>query len=294
MNVVLRRSSLGDVVLAGALTAALDDVVFVTAPAWVALAARLKGVREVVPWRDAAQVRDALASRPPGPVYDLQGSLASARLCHTLGRPWHRARKHTVRRLLRLARIPVSPRPAVASSYAAAAGVGPAPLPWIDLPRAPRDALALVPGAAWRAKRPRPETLIEVGRRWAGPVVVLGGPADRPACEAVAAQVPGAVSVVESGFEGALSWLGRARVVVGGDTGLVHLGVAAGARAVVLFGPTSPSDGFFGAGGAQVIGGRTACSPCTRHGRDRCPRGGAPCVDHAAERVWDEVIACAG
>ncbi len=37
------------------------------------------------------------------------------------------------------------------------------------------------------------------------------------------------------------SWLARARIYIGNDSGITHLAAAAGAPVVALFGPTDPS-----------------------------------------------------
>ena len=50
MVTLLRRSALGDVVLLGAVTAALGDARVVTSPRYVPLVRRLIGVREAVAW----------------------------------------------------------------------------------------------------------------------------------------------------------------------------------------------------------------------------------------------------
>ena len=57
MNVLVRRSSLGDVVLLGAVTKALGDVTVVTAPEWAPVASRLIGVTRVVSWPKEADPR---------------------------------------------------------------------------------------------------------------------------------------------------------------------------------------------------------------------------------------------
>ncbi len=65
-DVILRRSSLGDVVLLGSATAALPEpAIVVTDRRWLSLVARFRGVREVVPWPERE------ADLPPGRRVDL-------------------------------------------------------------------------------------------------------------------------------------------------------------------------------------------------------------------------------
>lgn len=285
-TVLVRRSSLGDVVLLGAITAAVPGpTTVVTHPRWVEVAERLRGVHAVVPWGDES-IASVAARLPSGTLVDLQGSVATRRLARAHRGPSRRLRKHSLRRRLRLVRAGAG-RPAVTSLYAAAAGVAPESAPWLDLPAAPRDTLALVPGAAWATKRWDPRRLGAVGASWDGPVVVLGGPDDAALVDVVVEHVPAARRVCEVGFERTLEVLPRVAVAVGGDTGLVHLAAAAGARVVVLMGPTHTDDGFQAHPGVR-IGRPLACRPCALHGRHRCPLGHHRCLGDVGV---DEVIA---
>ncbi len=279
MKVLLRRGALGDVVLLGAVTSRIGPCVVVTDPRWVPLAGRLRGVVSALPWPEI----------PAGEVFDLQGSLGSRWLAPTAAR----IDKRSIRRRLRLLWSGFPARPPVPALYGEACGVLPAPPPWFDLPLLPRDALALIPGAAFGAKRWRPERFAAVGRAWEGPVVVLGGPGEERLVDQVAAGVPGAEPIVEVGFARTLEVLARTRVAVAGDTGLMHLAGAAGAAVVALFGPTHPSDGFFVYPGGFVQR-ELWCRPCTLHRRERCPLGHHRCMDLTPEAVNAVIRACAG
>jgi len=278
-TVLLRRSALGDVVLLGSVTSAIDGpVTVVTAPAWMEVAARLKGVDAVRPWPE----------RPRGRVVDLQGSLRSLRLAPFASR----IRKRSLRRRLRLW-SPVGGRPPVPELYAEACGVRPVPPPWIDVPEGTRDTLALVPGAAWPLKRAPVSLLGAIGREWSGPVVVLGGPEEQAEVEAVCSEVPGAVGLAERGFAETIEVLGRAAVTVCGDTGLMHLAGACGGAVVALFGPTHPDDGFFVYPGA-VVQRELDCRPCALHRIRTCRRGDHGCMALEVESVREAVARCAG
>lgn len=277
MNLV-RRRALGDVVLLGAVTAALGGVTVVTEPRYTAVAERLRGVVRAVP----------LGTPVEGPTVDLQRDLETLRAF-----PWaRRVRKHSVQRRLRLAGVKTT-RPDVATSYARACGVAPVAPPWIDVGSSKRDVLALIPGASVRLKRARADLLVEIGRRWRGKVIVVGGPGDAVAVHAVAEGVPGADELVEHGFARTLDALGSCRVAVGGDTGLLHLAIATGARGVVVLGPTHEDDGFWPYAAARV-GLELPCRPCALHRVDRCWLGHERCLGVDVETVWSEVERCAG
>ena len=283
-TVVVRRRALGDVVLVGAITARLPPpVTLVTDPAYAEIGARLAGVSAVVPY---GQRIGAAAT-----VVDLQGSPRS-RIAFPRA---SRIRKHPIARRIRCTRRGWRGwghgRPPVVVLYARAAGVAPAPPPWIALPEAPRDALVLVPGASTALKAPRTEILVAVGDRWPGPVVVVGGPSDREAVGAVGAQLPHSEVVVERGFTRTLDHLARARVVVGGDTGLLHLAAAAAIPTVVLAGPTHPDDGFLRWPTGRVVQLPLSCRPCTLHRGTTCWRGDRACMDPPLDDLWRAVEA---
>ena len=71
--------------------------------------------------------------------------------------------------------------------------------------------------------------------------IVNHGPGERDLANAVLAASAKAKPVVEGGSLAKLmAQLKRAALVIGGDTGPLHLGVALGTRAVGLYGPTDP------------------------------------------------------
>ena len=92
-TLVIRCSSLGDVVLAGAVTGALAPVLFLTRAAWAPVAARLPGVERVL----------VLGQDPIPPVervVDLQGDLRGRWLSRGHGVPVSHVRRADLRRRL--------------------------------------------------------------------------------------------------------------------------------------------------------------------------------------------------
>lgn len=113
------------------------------------------------------------------------------------------------------------------------------------------------------------ERWAELSRRLAAEsglaVLMLGGSADQARAEAITATAPRLINLVghtSLGHCGAI--IRSARLLVGVDTGLTHLGIAMRTPTVALFGSTRPylETGF---AGAKVLYEPLPCSPCRRH-----------------------------
>ncbi|MBM4392211.1 MAG: glycosyltransferase family 9 protein [Deltaproteobacteria bacterium] len=259
---MIRFSSLGDIVLAGAVTGQLGEVSFRTLPRYADLARRLPGVARVLGPDDAPV---------GGRVIDLHNNLRSRQY-----RADMRVARQDWRRRARVW-FKGPPADAVVTRYARAAGVVPGPPPW--LPPVGRGArLVLAPGAAHATKRW--PYWRELARLWDGPVTAIGGPGE----EAIVAELGG---VAEAGFERTLEAMQGGAVLVAGDTGLLHLGAAVGLPVVGIFGPTTSTDGFFHyTTGAVAVELPLSCRPCSRFGGTSCPVGDHACLRGlSAERV---------
>src|SRR3546814_10861455 len=75
-----------------------------------------------------------------------------------------------------------------------------------------------------------------------GPCVMFGGPGDRVAAARIAAatQAPLINLAGETRLAELPAWLAAAKLVIGVDTGLTHIGIAVGTPTVALFGSTCP------------------------------------------------------
>lgn len=271
-TLVIRFSSLGDVVLAGAVTGALGEVWFWTKAAWHDVAARLPGVTRVIAL-EGGVIPDRVDR-----IVDLQASPRSRWLAARVRGPVQRVRRHDLRRRSRVWFKLGAPPPRVVDRYARAAGVQIAPHPWLDL-GPPGEAIALIPGAAWGTKRWPMRHWVSLAHHLEGPLNLLGGVADRPLLDELSAAIgPRATVVAERGFDRTFDALADTRLAIGGDTGLLHLAAAAGRPVVGLFGPTRSDDGFWCHPGAALER-DLPCRPCSRHGSDRCPIGDQLCLE---------------
>jgi len=276
-TLVVRFSSLGDVLLCGAVTGALDPVVFVTSERYAQVAQRLPGVRRVVGLRPGEGV-GSLARRLPahGLRVDLHRSLRSGLLGLRLGGRWLALDPQRLRRQLRVA-FKRAPASGLVGRFAHAAEVSVAPLPWIKV-QGPRDALLVVPGALHATKRWPVEHYLGALQQLPGPIIILGGPGEERLCARLADGLgPRAEAICERGFEGVFRVLGRGRACLGGDSGLVQLCAAAGMPVVTIFGPTCSQDGYWD-DRCFPVELALPCRPCARFGRPRCPIGDHRCM----------------
>jgi heptosyltransferase-2 len=169
---------------------------------------------------------------------------------------------------------------------AATSGVG-GGAPWV----------AINPGAAYgTAKRWLPERFAAVGdalARRGARVAIVGGAAERPVGEAIAAQMTAPVRMLcgETTLPELAGVLSRAALLVTNDSGPMHLAAALGRRVLAVFGPTDARE--TGPVGAphRVVRESVHCAPCRLR---ECP------IDHRCmrrvtiDRVLGEVDALLG
>ncbi len=153
--------------------------------------------------------------------------------------------------------------------------------------RNPRDDVA---EKRWPAERFGAvcKALVDAGLR----IVLLGGPGDRLESEELLTIAPVALDLA-----GRTTW-GQAAAVLegcaaflGNDSGLAHLATAVGAPAVVVFGPTSPSE-LYAPGSVKPVSADISCSPCyassvfggCRRDRPVCMEAVRP--EDAAAALW--------
>ena len=97
------------------------------------------------------------------------------------------------------------------------------------------NAVVLLPGAGKANKLWPVERFRELAARIGPKALVVWGPGERELAERVGARMAPATNLRE------LAWLlQKAEVVIGGDTGPLHLADALGAKVVGLYGPTDP------------------------------------------------------
>ena len=317
----VRFSSIGDVLLTTPLVRALHrrhpeaELYFVTKRAMTPLVVENPHLTRVIELAPNERIIDlARRLRPLGATHglDLHGSLRSAALRWLVPCQWSGySKRKFARTTLISTKINIYGRPVpVPERYFEAArelDVSPDGGPpefflapatrermshWLaerSLDRRPFAALA--PGAAHATKRWPPRhwrTLAAELEKLGYGLVALGGPGDR---EIAAELGPGVTNAAgEFSLQETGACLARARVLVSGDTGVMHMATGVGTRVVALFGPTVEPFGFFPyAKGAEVLERDLGCRPCSAMGSERCPLG----HHHCLEEIFPDQVAAA-
>ena len=159
-----------------------------------------------------------------------------------------------------------------------------------------RGLIALAPGAAHNTKRWPLEYWQELGRSLAAtgfPVVTVGGSDDRVAGQAVcdAIGLPSANAAGVFGLQGTGALLAQCRVLISGDTGVMHMATGVGTPVVALFGPTVRPFGFLPYTRKAVVLERDLdCRPCTAHGSAQCPLGHHRCLRQILPAEVEEIV----
>jgi len=139
----------------------------------------------------------------------------------------------------------------------------------VELPREPwadqwaaelvaeRKVCVLAPGAGWGAKRWPPPRFGEVAqalRALGFTCLVNASRKDDALASEVVAASHGAAEMTVCNIAGLIALLRRSSLLVGGDSGPLHLAAALGVPVVALFGPTDPArNGPWGPGAKAVL-----------------------------------------
>jgi len=257
-------------------------------------------------WAEFGGALGELRGRHYDWALDLQGALKSAIACRLSGarqvigfeRRWLREPAASVfysRRVSTNSVHVVEANLALATALGARGAVIRFPLPPGDpsaLPAAlPSGEIAVInPGAGWLAKQWPPTRYAELSDALEGeyalPVVINCGPGEAALADEVRARCRRAQPFIFSGsIPGLIALLRRTRLMVGPDTGPLHLAAALGTPTVALFGPTDPMrNGPYGNSSCVL---RPENAP-TSHSRSRPP-------DDVMDRIrTDEVLEAAG
>jgi len=149
--------------------------------------------------------------------------------------------------------------------------------------------IALAPFATRPTKEWLAKHYLELARlahaQWKTTMLIFGSKAERERGQALALDMQkNGLNAVSLAGELSLAelphLLSQCSVLVGGDTGLVHLAGACGIPTLAIFGPTTTRLGFAPLGdNSIVVGCELSCRPCSRHGGECCPLGTLECME---------------
>ncbi len=223
--------------------------------------------------------------------------LARAALIHTK-RNWYRDARPVPERYFDAARdLDVAPDGAPPDLFLSPEAVREAS-DWLERSGLGRERplIALAPGAAHATKRwPLEHWPALVSRMVGGgfDLVLVGGSDDSAVATALAANAGGRVvnGAGQFGLQGTGALLQRSRVLVSGDTGVMHMATAVETPVVALFGPTVQPFGYFPySPRAQVVELALPCRPCSSKGSSRCPLGHHRCLGDMKPEVVLEAV----
>ncbi len=323
----VRFSSIGDVLLTTPLLRAIrrrhpgGRITVLTKAAYAPLVGDNPHVDEVISFRPdqplpglAAPIRAAGYTH----LLDLHDNLRSRVLRALVPGPWHGYPKYRAARALLIHgkrdRYPVH-RPVAERYFAAARDLDVRPdgeppefflgetavreaAAWLETAGlgATRSLVAVAPGAAHATKRWPVEHWRVLVDRIVGAgmdVVVVGGATDADVADAVAAGrgSRSRTAAGQFGLQVTGAALRRAKALVSGDTGVMHMAASVGTPVIALFGPTVEAFGFFPyTTRAEILQVDLSCRPCSSQGGPTCPLGHHHCMLHLTpDSVYEAV-----
>lgn len=158
---------------------------------------------------------------------------------------------------------------------------------WVNMSVGPQAELKrrvfLAPGSVWATKRWTQEgyeTLAHLLIQRGFTVELVGSPAEKSLCDAIATKVSGVVNRAGKTTLGDLVDLfSQGGVLVCNDSGAMHAAAIAGLPTVAIFGPTVLAQGFRPWQNRAVVVQRPLeCRPCGKHGAKECPLGTHECM----------------
>jgi ADP-heptose:LPS heptosyltransferase len=253
----ITQSRIGDAVLSSGLVKALADEIedarftIVAGPLTAPLFARVPRLDRIIVMEKTRwgghwlELWGKVRLRRWGLVADMRGSAMAAAL-RPRRRAVHRPAARPTHKVLEAARLlkieDEPPAPFIFTGPEDEARAA-------EITRGEGPILAIAPAANWVGKTWPAERFARVARELLGPggpmaggrLMVVGGPADRRDAAPVLSAAPRERLIDLVGREDLLvikAALARARLFIGGDSGLMHLAAAAGAPTLGLFGPS--------------------------------------------------------
>lgn len=298
---VLRLSSLGDVVLASCVIDPLRSMGYspflLTFEPYGSIFEDDTRLSIIQIKKEELFKRETLKKLKGFDLYvDLHKNLRTLLLRFFLGGRWRVYKKHTVRRRLAI-RFEIFRKPySVIDAYLETLrSVSVKPKIEVSEERLRfwkekigDDFLCIGPGARYIKKTyPYFRKVVELLRMDGHKIVLVGDKMDKLLTENWnCVNLCGELSLIDT-----LAVIKLARVFVGNDSGLLHMARAVGTKAIQIYGGTHPTLGFsLSKDEGIVLLKGLKCQPCDLHGRGGCRFGTYECLDIDPQLVKDKVM----
>ncbi|MCI0531701.1 MAG: glycosyltransferase family 9 protein, partial [candidate division Zixibacteria bacterium] len=153
--------------------------------------------------------------------------------------------------------------------------------------------VAMAPGAKWETKRWDMEKFISVAKQLRSHkdirLLALGSREESVLLSEFSKDVEGCLSFPGIELPAVAALLSKCSLLIGNDSGLMHMAAALNVSTIAIFGPTHPRLGFAPNGDkAVILTSNQPCSPCSLHGRSKCFQPSRYCMDKITpEHVLD-------
>ena len=161
----------------------------------------------------------------------------------------------------------------------------------------PTGFIAFSIGAKFATKRLPNDKIIAIINGLGKPVVLLGGPTDKPNAAEIVAKCSGVISLVgKIDLDESASVIEQADVVITNDTGLMHIAAAFQKRIISIWGNTVPALGMYpympeNPDNYSIHEVKLKCRPCSKIGYDECPKGHFKCMnDQNVEEIINSAL----
>lgn len=150
--------------------------------------------------------------------------------------------------------------------------------------------VGIAPGARWQTKRWHPERFVQVSRQLqdnhGGRVILFGNEEEADLLDDLVCEIPGSVTAKDLDFGLLAALIGKCSLLISNDSGLMHISSALGVPTIAIFGPTHPKLGFAPQGLKNaVLTANQPCSPCSLHGEKRCFQPARFCMDNISSEA---------
>ena len=141
-------------------------------------------------------------------------------------------------------------------------------------------------GGAYHTKRLPAQKWIEIGRLLDGKIVLLGGEDVLEQAERIKCSLSGRCYnlCAKTSLDSSARLINGAELIIGGDSGLMHISAALKKAQIVIWGNTTPQFGMYPYYGEHKVRyenveiDQLSCRPCSKLGHKQCPKKHFKCM----------------